>query len=221
MAVAQTTRYTGRTAWARNLAAPVRDFLSTETGGAIALLAAAKEKHIGAVGLLASPGLSGRDTVLEQQQRALARLPASDGDKQAKVALQAKVIDAVISGSGWEALPAAMRTSADTPLFKSWLLFDPAAILPKIHRPLLILQGALDTEMPVAHADRLEELARRRSTSAAGDTRKVILPGINHLLAAARTGEVEEYASLQSKDVSSEVTAAIAGWLRDVWTMRK
>jgi Na+/H+ antiporter NhaA len=41
MAVAQTTHYTGRTAWARNLAAPVRDFLSTETGGAMALLAAA------------------------------------------------------------------------------------------------------------------------------------------------------------------------------------
>ena len=32
---------TGRTAWARNLAAPVRDFLNTETGGAAALLLAA------------------------------------------------------------------------------------------------------------------------------------------------------------------------------------
>jgi Na+/H+ antiporter NhaA len=32
--------YLGRTAWARNLASPVRVFLSTETGGAIALLAA-------------------------------------------------------------------------------------------------------------------------------------------------------------------------------------
>src|SRR3984893_9519207 len=32
--------YVGRTAWARNLAAPVRDFLGTETGGAIVLLAA-------------------------------------------------------------------------------------------------------------------------------------------------------------------------------------
>src|SRR4051794_17819216 len=30
---------TGRTAWARNLAAPVRDFLTTETGGAAILLA--------------------------------------------------------------------------------------------------------------------------------------------------------------------------------------
>jgi Na+/H+ antiporter NhaA len=32
---------TGRTAWARNLAAPVRDFLNTETGGAAVLLGAA------------------------------------------------------------------------------------------------------------------------------------------------------------------------------------
>ena len=40
MATAQATPLTGRTAWARNLAAPVRDFLSTETGSAIVLLTA-------------------------------------------------------------------------------------------------------------------------------------------------------------------------------------
>src|SRR5919201_588035 len=33
--------FTGRTAWARNLASPVRDFLSTETGSAVVLLCAA------------------------------------------------------------------------------------------------------------------------------------------------------------------------------------
>jgi Na+/H+ antiporter NhaA len=32
--------FTGKTAWARNLATPVRDFLSAETGGAVALIAA-------------------------------------------------------------------------------------------------------------------------------------------------------------------------------------
>jgi len=41
MATADTSGQLGRTAWARNLAAPVRDFLRTETGGAMALLAAA------------------------------------------------------------------------------------------------------------------------------------------------------------------------------------
>jgi Na+/H+ antiporter NhaA len=37
----QAIPYEGRTAWARNLAAPVRSFLSTETGGAVAMLTAA------------------------------------------------------------------------------------------------------------------------------------------------------------------------------------
>jgi Na+/H+ antiporter NhaA len=41
MAEAQAMPFTGRTAWARNLATPVRDFLSTETGSAIVLLGAA------------------------------------------------------------------------------------------------------------------------------------------------------------------------------------
>jgi Na+/H+ antiporter NhaA len=39
-AEASSGSYSARTAWARNLAAPVRDFLSTETGSAIVLLAA-------------------------------------------------------------------------------------------------------------------------------------------------------------------------------------
>jgi Na+/H+ antiporter NhaA len=34
-------RLSGRTAWARNLAAPLRDYLNTETGGALAMLIAA------------------------------------------------------------------------------------------------------------------------------------------------------------------------------------
>jgi Na+/H+ antiporter NhaA len=41
MAEAEATTYSGRTAWARNVATPVRDFLSTETGSAIVLVAAA------------------------------------------------------------------------------------------------------------------------------------------------------------------------------------
>src|SRR5437773_8203277 len=42
MAATSTSAVTfrGRTAWARNVAAPLRDFLNTETGGAVALLAA-------------------------------------------------------------------------------------------------------------------------------------------------------------------------------------
>ena len=40
MATTDAETFSGRTAWARNLAAPVRDFLSTETGSAAVLLGA-------------------------------------------------------------------------------------------------------------------------------------------------------------------------------------
>ena len=48
----EATPFGGRTAWARNLAAPVRSFLSTETGGAFVMLGAA----IGALLWANSPG---------------------------------------------------------------------------------------------------------------------------------------------------------------------
>src|SRR4051794_29479750 len=41
MTTATSVGLRGRTAWVRNLAAPVRDFLSNETGGAVVMLAAA------------------------------------------------------------------------------------------------------------------------------------------------------------------------------------
>jgi Na+/H+ antiporter NhaA len=41
MTAEATASFSGRTAWTRNLAAPVRNFLSTETGGAVVLLAGA------------------------------------------------------------------------------------------------------------------------------------------------------------------------------------
>src|SRR5258707_11345241 len=41
-------RFSERTAWARNLTAPLRDFLSTETGGAVFLLAGALAALLGA-----------------------------------------------------------------------------------------------------------------------------------------------------------------------------
>jgi hypothetical protein len=39
--------------------------------------------------------------------------------------------------------------------------------------------------------------------------------GINHLLAPAKTGEVQEYGQLHEKKISPEVSRVVAGWLMD------
>jgi hypothetical protein len=42
----------------------------------------------------------------------------------------------------------------------------------------------------------------------------VKVPGINHLLVPATTGEVDEYATLKDKHVSPVVANAVALWLQ-------
>jgi len=43
----------------------------------------------------------------------------------------------------------------------------------------------------------------------------VKLPGLNHLLVPATTGERDEYGKLPDRNVSPDATAAIGGWLKD------
>jgi pimeloyl-ACP methyl ester carboxylesterase len=190
-------------------------------GGAVALLAADRESRIKAVGLVAAPGLTGREVTLEQQQHALARSSEPEADKKAKVALQLRIMDAATTGRGWEGVPPALKRDADTAWFRSWLLFDPAAVMKKIDQPVLIVQGALDTQVPPAHADRLETMSRARKNSAAAQTRKVVVPGVNHLLVPAKTGEADEYPTLPVKTVSPEIGKAIADWLREMMNDKK
>ena len=43
-----------------------------------------------------------------------------------------------------------------------------------------------------------------------------MVPGINHLLVPARTGEVEEYPSLPVKVVDAGITDPLIAWLKEV-----
>jgi pimeloyl-ACP methyl ester carboxylesterase len=180
-------------------------------GGLVALMAAAKEKKIAAVGLIATPGVSGADVVLAQQQRLLDRMKLTPEEKQAKVDAQKKIHEAVITGKGLELLPPDVRRTVDNPEFQSLLVSDPTKLVSNVRQPLLIVQGDLDTQVEPQNADRLGELARARKNAPAAEVVKV--PGVNHLLVPATTGDVTEYGTLKDKHVSEAVTQAIVSWL--------
>ena len=136
-----------------------------------------------------------------------------DAEKAQKVALQKQIQAAVVSGKGWESLPEDVRKQADTPWFRSLLLSNPATVMPKLKQPILIIQGDVDTQVDPQHADKLGELARARKKDA-GPVEVVHLPGVNHLLVPATTGEVKEYAELKQKAISPDVAATIVSWLK-------
>jgi len=63
------------------------------------------------------------------------------------------------------------------PYLISWLPLDPAALLSRIKRPVLILQGDTDLQVSVEDA--------RLLAAAKPDAKLVILPGVNHILKLA------------------------------------
>jgi pimeloyl-ACP methyl ester carboxylesterase len=182
-------------------------------GAAIGMLAGARERRIGSLVLMSASGTTGAELILEQQLREVDRLKLPEAEKAQKVALQKQIQAAVIAGTGWEALPEDVRKQADTPWFRSLLLFDPAATMQKLKQPILVIQGDLDSQTPPHHAEKLGELARARKKGA-GPVEVVLLGGVNHLLVPATTGNVREYPELKQKAVSPEVASTIAGWLK-------
>jgi uncharacterized protein len=183
-------------------------------GGLVSLLSAAKEKRIAAVVLVATAGMSGADLVLAQQQHALSKSNLSDAEKQARIDAQKKINDAAITGRGLDALTASVRRQIDNPEFQSVLATDPAKLVANVRQPILVVQGERDMEVAPTNADRLETLARARKQPATVEVVKI--PGVNHLMVPAQTGEVDEYPTLPDKEISPVATAAIVDWLKKI-----
>ena len=131
-------------------------------GGAVAMIAGARQEDLAAMVLIAAPGTQGADLILEQQRHVLGVMNVSEEERKAKIDLQQKIQLAVMTGVGWDGIPEEMRKRADSPWFKSLLEFDPAKWMPRVKQPVLIIQGALDTQVPPHHADKLEALAGQR-----------------------------------------------------------
>jgi hypothetical protein len=181
-------------------------------GAAVALMAARRAGQVDAVALVAGIGTTGAQLILEQQQYALKAGKIPEAEHAAKIELQKKVQAAVLTGKGWEDVPADVRKQAESPWFASLLAFDPASVIAKLDQPLFVIHGGLDTQVPPHHAEKLGALANARKK--APKTEVVVLPGINHLLVPARTGDVAEYGTLADRTVSPEVGARIAAWLK-------
>ena len=178
------------------------------------MLVATKEKRVAGIALLATIGTTGADLNMYQVSHAFDRANRPAAERQTTLDLQRRIQDAVLTGKGWETIPVppAVRRQAESPWFQSFLAYDPAKIMKDVEQPILIVQGALDTQVPLDHADKLEALARARKKN--GGVEVVKVAGVNHLLVPAKTGEVDEYGRLGNVSVSPEVTNALAAWLK-------
>ena len=181
-------------------------------GSWIALQAAAREREIDAFALLAAPAAPGAELVIEQQRNRLDRLRTPRAEREEQIALQERIVAAVLEKGAWDDVPEQLRQRADTRWFRSFLQFDPAEAVRRTRQPVLILHGEADREIPVRHADRLLVMAeaRRRREATAELAR---LPDVDHRLLAAGTPAIDSYSRLLDRRVAPDVLAVLIDWL--------
>ena len=180
-------------------------------GGWIGLLAARRENRIKGLALLATPGSSGATFVLEQQRDELRRIGSTGDERRERIALQTRINRAVLGEGEWDGIPDALRRQADTPLFRSFLAFNPTAELRRVRQPLLLIQGSEDQLVPPHHAERLERIAQRRDRRES-TVELVTLDGINHLLLPA-TDASPENPSSGSREITPRIAEVLIGWI--------
>lgn len=174
---------------------------------------------------LAGMAVSGRETMLAQNLRALqkARLdsaliaPTMQGIAMMMDSIAARYatgdystinIAAALDSAGIT-LPVMLRANlvqqASRPQkqIAALVALDPSEELQKINVPLLALNGTLDTQV-----DAQVNLARIKELCPAAQT--LALPGLNHLMQPAVTGDVSEYARIPLTVDVSAITAILS-----------
>jgi fermentation-respiration switch protein FrsA (DUF1100 family) len=208
-------------------------------GGLIAPRVAAPTSGIAFVVLMAAPGLTGEQILLQQA----ALIGRSEGASEAVIAsnteLQKQMFATVlVTPDPQQAqkrlhtilsryathLPAADKAalggtqsfadrtaaSVSSPWFRSFLVSDPITALRQMRCPVLALNGSHDLQVPP-----LEDLDAIRAALQAGGNQDYTvqeLPGLNHLFQNCRTGALSEYAT-SPETISPLALRVISDWI--------
>ena len=198
-------------------------------GGIIAGLAAAEDKQVAFVVLLASPSLPGREYHLQFERSMAHAMGMDDAAISERQAFQQQILDIVSQESDSQTaeekitalyrarypdLPVARLDAACRRFLSPWFRFslahDPAVPLSIVSCPVLALYGEKDVQVPPqGNSQRMKDILAQR----AGVSFLVrILPDLNHFLQTAETGLPAEYGQI-NETMSPAALTIISDWI--------
>lgn len=195
-------------------------------GGLIAAMVAARNRRVAFIVMMAGPGMRGDDIIVEQTLRLSEAAGRSREEAERAAAEERRILNLVESEKDGSVLDEKLQqqlagtvpagqmkmTIAEltSPWYRYFLTYDPATALRKVKCPVLALIGGLDTQVPAA-----QNLPAIRAALAQGGNKHFEaeeLPGLNHLFQPAKTGGVNEYATIP-ETISPVALQKIGSWV--------
>jgi len=187
-------------------------------GGTFALLLAAEGQVDFAISL-AGMGVSGKETLLRQNRNALAKAGIGQDETDRYVQLLSDSFDNTISGTklpdaGQYNLSEPLKANYTqvarqlaTPYLKSFLALDARTSMDRIKCPVLALNGTKDTQVDYnTDLKAIREGIKKKYLTVAE------MEGLNHLFQHCRTGETDEYKTIE-ETISPDVLSMIIKWI--------
>jgi fermentation-respiration switch protein FrsA (DUF1100 family) len=196
-------------------------------GGTIAPMAAAADRSVAFIVMMAGSGVPG-DQIVVEQGRLIAEAGGESKEKADEDAERQRETFAVLKtekdpatldrllsvklaaeGTPEAQVPAEIE-QLTSPWFRFFLTYDPATALRKLTIPVLAINGSLDLQVPPAQ----NLPAIRKALAEAGNQHAEVdeLPDLNHLFQDAKTGSPAEYSQIE-ETISPVALDKIASWV--------
>jgi hypothetical protein len=210
-------------------------------GAIVAPMAAVESGSVAFLVLLAAPGLTGEEIIhvqsealmrvmgtdddtiaanreLQERMYAIVKEESDDGlARQRLAALQKEIVQKLspeqreAAGLSEESPLGEQAKMLLTPWFRFFLTYDPIPTLVKVKRPVLVIIGENDLQVPPG--DNLPPIEQALKTSGNNDYRVMRPAKLNHLLQTSETGLPLEYARIE-ETMAPVALEAISGWIR-------
>ncbi|MEU5764094.1 alpha/beta fold hydrolase [Nocardia sp. NPDC047648] len=200
-------------------------FGHSEGGYLAPLVAARPDSGVAFAVLMAGPGVSGADLLIEQTRLVAAANGAPPDQIEAQVRDTTELAALLKAGNLQgakelavrknQALPADQRVPDDqaaeqfTPYMAALVAYDPAPALSALRVPVLAFFGGKDLQVPPAQS----EQPMREHLAADPAATVHVFPGLNHLMQPTETGRPSEYGAIETT-IAPEVLDYVTGWLR-------
>ena len=189
--------------------------LGHSQGGIVGGKVAAHSELVDKLILMASPGVSLAQTVVEQVELLNKQQSIPDSIVTQKVQLQKAIFDTLRNSQDFskfdQNIPQNELNYLQSPAYFSLLDYQPTKDLQQLQIPVLVLMGGKDTQVTVqSNKKPIEQALEKAGTSYQITT----FEEANHVFQQAKTGSVNEYGELPNKFVKG-VSSTISQWIKE------